>query len=80
MYVKLRAIHPESFQKLVDLVQNDLEPKNTKKNIKPRKDCLDAETKVMMMLRWLAGGQYVDQCQRNGASKSSVFKAFHSKS
>jgi hypothetical protein len=36
---------PESFQKLVNLVQDDLEPK---------------ETKVMMTLCWLAGGQYVD--------------------
>jgi hypothetical protein len=41
-----------------------------------RKDYLDLETQVMMTLRWLAGGQYVDQCQRNGVSKASAFKAF----
>jgi hypothetical protein len=52
---------PESFRKLVDLVRDDLEPKDTKKNKKPRKDCLDTETKVMMTLCWLAGGQYADQ-------------------
>ena len=30
----------------------------------------------MMTLRWLAGGQYIDQCWRNGVSKSAVFAAF----
>jgi hypothetical protein len=30
----------------------------------------------MMTLCWLAGGQYMDQCQQNGVSKPYVFKAF----
>ena len=63
---------PQSFHKLVGLIRNDLEPKKGNR----RKDYLDPETKVMMTLRWLAGGQYVDQCHRNGVSKSSVFRAF----
>ena len=68
---------PESFRKLVDLVRDDLEPKDKKRNKKMRKTYLDPETKVMMTLRWLAGGQYVAQCHRNGVSKPTVFKAFH---
>ena len=68
---------PESFRKLVDLVRDDLEPKDKKRNKKMRTTYLDPETKVMMTLRWLAGGQYVDQCRRNGVSKPTVFKAFH---
>jgi hypothetical protein len=64
---------PQSFRKLVGLIRDDLEPKDASKT---RKDYLDPETKVMMTLRWLAGGQYVDQCRRNGVSKSSVFRAF----
>jgi hypothetical protein len=67
---------PESFRKLVELLRGDLEPKDIKKQKKPRKNCLDPETKVMMTLRWLAGGQYVDQCRRNGVSKAAVFTAF----
>jgi hypothetical protein len=51
----------------------DLEPKYASRT---RNDYLDPETKVMMTLRWLAAGQYVDQCRRNGVSKPSVFRAF----
>ena len=64
---------PVSFRKLVELLRDDLEPKDKKNNKKRRKDYLDPETKVMMMLRWLAGGQYVDQCRCNGVSRPSVF-------
>ena len=64
---------PKSFRKLVGLIRDDLEPKDASRT---RKDYLDPETKVMMTLRWLAGGQYVDQCRRNGVSKPSVFRAF----
>ena len=64
---------PKSFRKLVGLIRDDLEPKNASNT---RKDYLDPETKVMMTLRWLAGGQYVDQCRRNGVSKQSVFRSF----
>jgi hypothetical protein len=64
---------PQTFNKLVNLIRDDIEPKDKSRT---RKDYLDAETKVMMTLRWLAGGQYVDQCRRNGVSKSSVFACF----
>jgi len=62
---------PASFQKLVDLLRDDLRPHNTSQT---RCDFIDPETKVMMTLRWLAGGQYVDQCRRNGVSKPAFFR------
>jgi hypothetical protein len=65
----------QSFKKLVELLRNDLQPKDTHQK-KKREEYLDPETKVMMTLRWLAGGQYVDQCRRNGVSKAAVFSAF----
>jgi hypothetical protein len=67
---------PESFRKLVEFVRKDLEPKNMRTTKRHRKDYLDLETQVMMTLRWLAGGQYVDQCRGIGVSKASAFKAF----
>jgi hypothetical protein len=51
------CMSPQSFHKLVGLSRDDLEPKDASKT---QKDYLDPETKVMMMLCWLAGGQYVD--------------------
>jgi hypothetical protein len=69
--VEYRMSHA-SFRKLVNLLREDLEPKNASRT---RRDYLDPETKVMMTLRWLAGGHYVDQCRRNGVSKAAVFHA-----
>jgi hypothetical protein len=61
----------------VDLIRDDLDNKDKKRNKKFREAYLDPETKVMITLRMLAGGQYVNQCRRNGVSKPTVYKAFH---
>ena len=64
---------PDSFCKLASLLRNYLEPKNVPTL---RGDHLDVETKMMVMLCMLAGGQYIDQCHCNGINKLSVYKAF----
>lgn len=60
-----------SFRKLVELLKDDLSPKNIKRT---RCDYIDPTSKVMMSLRWFAGGQYIDQCRIHGISKSAFFK------
>jgi hypothetical protein len=53
------CMSPQAFNKLVELIINDVEPKDKKMT---GKDYLHAETKVMMTLCWLAGGaQYINQ-------------------
>jgi hypothetical protein len=62
---------PRSFHKLVNLLRADLLPKNIART---RPDYIDPEAKVMFTIRWLAGGQYVDQCRIHGISKQTFFK------
>ena len=61
----------DSFRKLVNLLRDDLVPKNIKRS---RTDYIDPTSKVMMTLRWLAGGSYIDQCRIHGVSVSVFFK------
>jgi hypothetical protein len=66
---------PRSFNELVNLLRVDLLPKNI---ARARSDFIDPEAnpeaKLMLTLQWLAGRQYIDQCQKHGISEPTFFR------
>jgi hypothetical protein len=60
---------PRSYCKLFNLLRVDLLLKDIGRT---RPDCINPEAKVMFTVRWLAGGQYINQCRKHGIRKPTI--------
>ena len=65
-------MHPESFNKLLDLIRPELEVNNVMAAL--RGGAIKPELRLYCAIRWLAGGSYTDICIGIGISQCSFYR------
>jgi hypothetical protein len=62
-----------SFQKLLNLVRDDIAVKNEQNAINSSGSAISPETRLYATLRWLAGGSYLDICLAFGLDQTNFY-------
>jgi DDE superfamily endonuclease len=72
-FLQEHGVTIDAFRKLANLLRADLEPKPHGR----RSLALDVETKLLITLRYLRGGEYWDIIRKHGIGRTTLFDTIH---